>query len=113
MFENLLKEGPTADSKLLGKITGTAVVTTIGGLATGGVQLSAQHIFNNASKYSGSSLTLTGTFGYPPQGWEDLVPGGTGYFRGYRGYALGVPVLATTEPPLFVYKWDMYISKQN
>jgi hypothetical protein len=89
VFEQALKAGPTADSKLLGTITGTATITTKGGFATGGLKLSAEHIFNEASEYNGSSLTLTGTFGFPPQGWEQIVPGGTGYFRGYRGYAFG------------------------
>jgi len=111
VYEHPLKEGPSSDSKLLGKITGTGAITTKGGTATGGIKLAAEHIFNEASQYSGSSLTLTGTFAFPRQGWECLIPGGTGHFRGFRGYALGEPVEATTVPPLFVYKWDIYLSK--
>jgi len=112
VYEHLLKEGPSPDSKLLGKVTGTAAVTTKGGTATGGLKLAAEHIFNEASQYSGSSLTLTGTFGFPlPGSWENIIPGGTGHFRGFRGYAVGESVEATTVPPLFVFKWDIYLSK--
>ncbi|KAG0563829.1 hypothetical protein KC19_8G062400 [Ceratodon purpureus] len=112
VFENALKEGPTADSKLVANITGTGVITTIGGLPSGGIQISAEHIFNEASGYNDSSLTITGTLS-SPRGppWECIVPGGTGYFRGYRGYVLAEPYAATTVPPLFVDKWDIYISK--
>jgi hypothetical protein len=96
VFEQALKAGPTADSKLLGTITGTATITTKGGFATGGLKLSAEHIFNEASEYNGSSLTLTAA----PATSED-----TGAMR------LGKTIEETTVPPLYVWKWDIYLSK--
>ena len=112
VYDNPLTEGPDTDSKLLGVITGSAVITTKGGIASGGLQISAQHIFNEASEYNGSSITVTGTLQSPlGPPWECIVPGGTGYFRGYQGYGLLEPVAAYTKPPLYVEKWNFYLSK--
>lgn len=108
-LDNYLKEGPDTDSKLLGMITGTTVVTSKGGVATGGAQLNTQHIFSG-DFYNASSLTVTGTILTPSTPWECIVPGGTGAFRGYSGYGLLAPVEATTAPPVYVYQWDIYIS---
>ena len=112
VYENPLTEGPATDSKLLGISTGSAAVTTKGGVASGGLQISAQHIFNEASGYNGSSITVTGTTESPlGPPWEVIVPGGTGYFRGYQGYGFLEPVAAYTKPPIFVQKWNLYLSK--
>ncbi|XP_024375472.1 dirigent protein 11 [Physcomitrium patens] len=111
VFDNRLKEGAAADSKLLGRITGSGALTTIGGLPTGGVQVTSKFWFGEGSKYPGSSFTLVGTLSYGPAPWELIVIGGTGYFRGFSGYGLSAPENSTTVPPLFVYKWNFHLTK--
>jgi len=103
-FENFLKEGPAFSSKTLGRITGSAALSTIGGLPTGGVQVVSKFWWAD-----GSSLTLIGTLSFPTAPWEVSVVAGTGKYRGYVGYALAQPELTTTLAPLYVYKWDFHL----
>lgn len=110
VVDNALKAGNTSDSLLLGSITGTAVISTIGGIATGGSQINTQHIFKQGSKYDGSSLTVIGTIQTPTPPYEVIIPGGTGSFRGYSGYAILTPLDALTVAPLYVYQWDVHIT---
>ncbi|KAG0591419.1 hypothetical protein M758_1G171400 [Ceratodon purpureus] len=99
VFDNMIKAGLSADSKLLGKITGTTVLTVKAG---GPVQFLAQHIFGEGSKYNGSSFTTI------PGG---IIPGGTGYFEGYSGYGQGVEQTVVPAEPRHVYLWDVCLSK--
>ena len=111
VFDSPLKEGTSPESKLLGKSTGTATVTTKGGILEGGVQVHSIHMYSNFSTYHNSSITVQGQVdftGIPP--WECIVPGGTGYFRGYRGYAIA-SLETSAQAPLVLYKWSIYLSK--
>jgi len=110
VLDNYMKSGNTSDSLLLGSITGTAVVTTVGGLATGGTQINTQHIFKEGSKYNGSSLTVIGTIQTATPPYECNIPGGTGDFRGYSGYGILNPLNSLTVAPHYVYQWDIYIT---
>lgn len=112
VFDNRLKQGAALDSKLLGRITGFGVLSTIGGLPTGGVQVTSKFWFGEGSKYPGSSITVVGTLSYGPTPWELVVIGGTGKFRGYSGYGLSQPENSTTVPPIYVYKWNFYLTKK-
>ena len=106
--DNTVREGESPDSKLIGGATGFGVITTQLGL-TGGIMSISKVSFNEASKYNGSTLTLSVTFAtlYPP--YEAIILGGTGHFRGVRGYGLATPALAS--PPDYPTKWDIYLSK--
>ncbi|KAG0613950.1 hypothetical protein M758_6G140100 [Ceratodon purpureus] len=111
VFDSPLREGQTENATLLGKSTGTATVTTKGGIPDGGVMIYCQHIFNNATIYNKSSIMVGGQVDFtnvPP--WEAIVFGGTGYFRGWRGYGLA-ELMTSSDAPLIVYKWSIFISK--
>lgn len=95
----MIKAGLSPDSKLLGKVTGPTVITVKAG---GPVQLLAQHIFGEGSKYDGSSFTTI------PGG---ITLGGTGYFEGYSGYGQGEEQTGYLAEPLHVYLWDVDLSK--
>ncbi|KAG0625278.1 hypothetical protein M758_2G042100 [Ceratodon purpureus] len=111
-IDNIITEGPNFTTTVLGKFTGFAVMTTKGGLLDGGILVLDQFRFGPASKYNGSSISVTGNLANPPPGpWEVIVLGGTGYFRGYTGYAFSEPYLPTTLAPRFVYKWTFYLKK--
>jgi hypothetical protein len=113
-IDNIITKGPEIESTWLGKFTGFAVMTTKGGLLDGGILVLDQFRFGPASEYNGSSLTITGNLaqaGSPNGPWEVLVLGGSGYFKGYKGYATSTPYAATTVSPRFVYKWHFDIEK--
>ncbi|KAG0559678.1 hypothetical protein KC19_10G122800 [Ceratodon purpureus] len=108
VFDNVLRTGSTNTSKVVGHNRGTAVATSVEPIfTTGGLYMTADHIFGEGSKYNGSRLTVIGTVAdaYPP--YTLLIPGGLGYFFGCSGYASSNPVPAT--PPLYVFKWDFYL----
>ena len=110
VFENPIREGPSENTTLLGHATGTAVVTTTQGI-TGGIQVSAQHVFTYPPLYNQSSITVVGRvdfLGTPP--WECVVSGGTGYFRGYMGYGIA-DLLTSAFAPTVVYKWNFFLTK--
>lgn len=112
VFDNQLKQGASPRSTTLGRITGSAVLSTIGGLPGGGVQVVSKYWWSPTSAYKGSSLTVVGTLSYGTAPWELTVVGGTGHFRGYTGYAYSQPENSTTLAPLFVYKWNFHLYKQ-
>uniref|UniRef100_A0A7I4B3A3 Dirigent protein n=1 Tax=Physcomitrium patens TaxID=3218 RepID=A0A7I4B3A3_PHYPA len=95
VFDNIVKEGLNEDSKTLGKFSGWGVVTSIGGIPAGGAQMSGQFDFGEGSEYNGSSIAVTGTVSVPgvgpPPPWERIIVGGTGKFRGCKGYAIAQP----------------------
>jgi hypothetical protein len=86
--DNLLVDGPAADSPLVGSFTGVAAITTKGGIADGGLFAVDQFRFGPASKYNGSTISVIGT-----------------------GYVISTPYLPTTAAPVFVFKWDFSLSK--
>lgn len=111
IFDSPLHAGTTPNTTHLGKSTGTAIVSNKGGIPDGGVQVNSNHIFGNGSRYYKSSLKVEGMVDFtstPP--YECLVPGGTGYFRGYKGYGLAVPETSAFAP-LVVYKWSIFLTR--
>nr|PNR41569.1 hypothetical protein PHYPA_018972 [Physcomitrium patens] len=102
VFDNIIKEYQNTDSQTLGRVTGWAVSTTMGGPRDGGVQMMSQHVYGPESPYNGSSLTIV------PGG---IIPGGTGYFQGYSGYRGSVDVTTVMSDLLHIYKWDIYLFK--
>ncbi|KAG0588872.1 hypothetical protein KC19_2G275600 [Ceratodon purpureus] len=101
VFDNIVREGISANSTLLGKTTGTTILT--GKAGDSPVQFIAQTLFNENYKYNGSSFIVL------PGG---VVLGSTGYFQGYKGYGQGVEVAATPTPSgafYAVYLWDVYL----
>lgn len=107
-IDNILSSGPNVTDTTWGRVTGTAVVTTIGGPAVGGLQINTQHVFNNVSGYAASSLTVLGTIAPP---FEINIPGGTGAFRGFSGYGILTALTELAAPPFSVYRWDIYLRK--
>lgn len=108
VFDNVLRTGPSNSSKVVGHYRGTAVATSVEPIfTTGGLYVTADHIFGGGSKYNGSRITVIGTVGdaYPP--YTLLVPGGLGYFFGCTGYATSTPQPDTH--PVFLFKWDYYL----
>lgn len=102
VFDNLMKDGVSSDSKLLGKVTGFSVVTTIAKYGEFGYssQFNGQHIFYDG-EYNGSAFTVI------PGG---IILGGSGYFQGYTGYGETVDDFAAESGLYHVYKWDIYLS---
>jgi len=119
VYDNPMKAGNTSDSLVLGSITGSTAVTSIGGNSTSGhgSQINVQHIFKEGSgKYNGSSLTVVGRILTPTpfEEYECIVLGGTGVLRGYSGYGILTPVPNAPVSPLSnVFKWDVYITHKN
>jgi len=107
--DNVLKDGPSPDSAVLGRSTGFAVISTKGGVADGGFQLNNKIWFSPESQYNGSSISILGTLGYPAEPWELSAIAGTGQFRGHYG-SLTVST-ETSVPPLYVYKFDFQLYK--
>lgn len=112
VFDNKLMEGASPSSTVLGRITGSGVLSTIGGLSGGGVQVVSKFWWSPTGPLKGSSITVVGTLSYGTAPWELTVVAGTGEFRGYIGYALSQPELSTTAPPLFVYKWTIHLYRK-
>jgi hypothetical protein len=113
-IDNIITKGPEFKTPYLGKFTGFSVMTTKGGLLDGGILVLDQFRFGPASEYNGSSLTITGNLaqaGLPNGPWEVIVLGGSGVFRGYKGYATSEPYAPTTVAPRFAYKWRFYLKK--
>ncbi|KAG0577744.1 hypothetical protein KC19_5G177900 [Ceratodon purpureus] len=104
VFDNTVHEGENPDTKLLGRATGSGMVTTLDGM-NGGLQIQSQISFGEGSMYNGSSILFTGTVFTPMVPWEVVVVGGTGYFRGIRGYAYVEP--GTSSPPVDTFKWSV------
>lgn len=119
VFDNAMKAGNSTDSLVLGSITGTTAVTTIGGNSTSGrgSQINLHHIFKEGSgKYNGSSLTVIGHIltPIPVAEFECIVIGGTGALRGYSGYGILKPVPNAPVSPLSrVFQWDVYITRKK
>ncbi|KAG0589985.1 hypothetical protein KC19_1G061700 [Ceratodon purpureus] len=105
VFDNPLKTGPSNDSKVVGHSSGTAVATTMQPIMTGGLYMTADHIFDKSSKYNGSRITVIGTVLQAHKPYELLVPGGLGYFLGCSGYA-SVSSVPNITAPAHVCKWD-------
>ena len=118
VFDNLIRQSPSAESKLLGRASGVAIGVIRPGPSTKGftrVQMHLEHIFEGGSMYHGSTISVVGIFFAMKGPWEANVPGGTGYFKGYRGYGVSTQVSETPKPPPIhlVYKWDFYLTKEK
>ena len=112
MVDNKLKNGPFMESKTIGRFTGFGAITTIGGMVDGGLLALDQFRFNEG-EYNGSVINVIGILKSPRDGpWEFAIMGGTSFFRGYTGYAISQPYLATTVPPLHVFEWHFHLTSQ-
>ena len=118
VFDNTITETPSNKSKTVGRAAGVAIGVIKPSASTDGltrVQLHMEHIFQDGSMYRGSSISVVGIFFATTGPWQADVPGGTGVFRGYRGYGVATQLQETPEPPpvYLMYKWDFYLSKQD
>lgn len=106
VFDNEVREGLGADTLLLGRERGWGVVSDKEGKE--GLQLSLKMTFM-AGKHKGSTLTLSGNVGGTVQPAEFIILGGTGQFRGARGY--GLLENAPNEGNRYKFHWHVFISK--
>ncbi|KAG0558769.1 hypothetical protein M758_10G049700 [Ceratodon purpureus] len=118
VFDNEIREGTSNSSKLLGRASGVAIGVIRPSPATKGatrVQMHMEHIFEEGSEYDGSTISVVGIFFSLTGPWEANVPGGTGRFKGYRGYGVSAQLSETAGPPpvYIVYKWDFYLTKEK
>lgn len=108
MSDNVVRESESTSSTLIATSTGFGAVTSSLGIR-GGIMSITKVTFNDASKWNASSLTFSGTFATPNPPYEAIVMGGTGLFRGCRGYAIASPGL--TSPPVYTTKWEVFLWK--
>ncbi|XP_072971828.1 pterocarpan synthase 1-like [Typha angustifolia] len=84
VLNNVITEGPTPDSKLVGRAQGFAVRVSEKGTVS---DLSLHFAFEEGP-YKGSSLIVHGRIAMTLPVRESVVVGGTGHFRFARGYLL-------------------------
>jgi hypothetical protein len=105
VFDNEIRDGPDRGSALLGRERGYGPISDLKGEQ--GIQLTSTMFFNPQSRYNGT-LSFHGNVGGPNPITELLVLGGTGDFRGAKGYALVETLKAT--PLEVVFRWSIYLS---
>lgn len=106
MNDNAVRATESLTSTLLGKSTGMGGITQKAGIPAGILSIT-KISFTDNSKFNASSITLTGTFATTPP-YEIIILGGTGKFRGVKGYGIANPgavvgVQATTKFELTLY----------
>lgn len=106
VFDNEVREGSGADSKLLGRERGWGVVSDQ--KSEEALQLLSKITFTDGD-YTGSTLTFSGNVGGKVMPYELIILGGTGHFRGAHGYALADKV--PNEGGRFKFHWNVFISK--
>ncbi len=106
VFDNEVREGGSRDSKLVGRERGYGPVSDLQGKE--GVQLLSKITFNSDSEHSSATLTFCGNLGGVESPYELIVLGGTGHFRGARGYALVQN--CPPRPPHFIFHWSVHLT---
>ncbi|CAK9230118.1 unnamed protein product [Sphagnum troendelagicum] len=106
VFDNEVREGGSRDSKLVGRERGFGPVSDLQGKE--GVELLSKIAFNADSAHGVGTLTFSGNFGGVQSPSELIILGGTGRFRGARGYALVENCPA--QPPHFIFHWNVYLN---
>ncbi|KAG0626124.1 hypothetical protein M758_2G104100 [Ceratodon purpureus] len=104
VFDNEVREGLGADSKLLGRERGWGVVTDQN--SEEGLQLISKISFTEG-KFNGSTITFSGNVGGKETPYELIVHGGTGHFRGAHGYVLAEN--APNDGPRFIFHWKVFL----
>jgi hypothetical protein len=106
VFDNEVREAGSRESKLLGRERGYGHVTDKE--AKEGLQLSSRITFNAHSEYGPGSLTFSGNVGGVVSPYELIVVGGTGRFRGAKGYV--TVENSPPNPPDFVFHWKVHLT---
>lgn len=106
VFDNEVREGSGADTKLIGRERGWGVVSDMHG--DDGLQLMSKISFTEGN-YKGSSLTFSGNVGGKPSQYELMILGGTGHFRGAHGYVVADKV--PNEGSRFKFYWKVFITQ--
>ncbi|XP_074574749.1 dirigent protein 22-like [Curcuma longa] len=103
IFDDELREGSSADSKLIGRAQGIAPEVSLSEAAW---LVLIDFVFTDG-EYNGSSLTVVGraTFGGPT---ERSIIGGTGKFRMARGYTINT-LLSGAPAGRLIAEYDAYI----
>lgn len=89
MVDNVVRATEDLTSTILGKSTGIGGITQKAGIQ-GGILSLTKISFTDNSKFNASSITLTATFATTPP-YEIIILGGTGRFRGVKGYGIANP----------------------
>jgi hypothetical protein len=105
VFDNEIRDGPDRTSPLLGRQRGYGPISDLQGKQ--GIQLTSTMVFGRGSSYNGT-VTFQGNVGGPEPTTEVAVLGGTGDFRGAKGYAIVETV--NTSPLGAVFRWNLYLS---
>ncbi|XP_072954967.1 dirigent protein 1-like [Typha angustifolia] len=103
IVDDMIREGPETDSKLIGKCQGITFIANM-------EELEFTTLLNFVlidGEFAGSSLQV---FGKARLGTiiERPVIGGTGEFRMARGYTIS-KMVATTAPELLILEYDVYV----
>lgn len=105
VFDNEIREGPDKRTLLIGRERGSGPISDLQGKQ--GIQLISTMVFNRESRYNGT-LTFQGFVGGPEPSTELVLMGGTGDFRGAKGYAIVDTLKAS--PLEVVFRWNIYLS---
>ncbi|RRT65507.1 hypothetical protein B296_00041034 [Ensete ventricosum] len=103
VLDDMLRDGPEASSKLIGRAQGLTAQASLEGTHL----LMVVNFEFTAGEYNGSSLAILGRFVPDVSGTERSIVGGTGKFRMARGYTVGNVYIWTAS--YFVLELDAYI----
>jgi hypothetical protein len=106
VFDNDVREGGSRDSKLVGRERGHGSITDE--KFKEGLQLMSKITFNEDSQFGPGSLSFSGNVGGAVAPYELIVLGGTGNFRGAKGYA--IVENCPPHPPAYSFHWRVHLS---
>nr|XP_009417174.1 PREDICTED: dirigent protein 21-like [Musa acuminata subsp. malaccensis] len=102
VIDDILREGPERDSKLIGRAQGLLAQASLEKPAL----LSAVNFVFTAGKYNGSTFSILGR-AVLTELFERAIVGGAGMFRMARGYTLGKVISA--EEGYLIMELDAYV----